>query len=220
MFTSKNAKLPSSSMREFDRAGVLVADRLGRSYGRVTKLGAGRFFENRRRAFLDDLLVPPLDRAFALEEMNDISSRVAYDLDLDVARPPRIRLDEQGPVAERRESLAPSGFDGVRERPGVLDHPHPASAPACGSLDENGKADRTNAFGEVAGGVNASRDLESREHRHAGRGHRLFGGELRAHCLDHVRRRSHERQPCVGAGPGERGVLRQEPVSGVNGVSP
>jgi hypothetical protein len=40
-----------------------------------------------RGALLDDLLVAPLHRALALEEMDDVAVRVGEHLDLDVPRP-------------------------------------------------------------------------------------------------------------------------------------
>ena len=70
---------------------------------------AGRLVQQRRRRFLDDLLVAPLDRAFALEQVDDVSVLVAKHLDLDVARVLDELLDEDAVVAERAPGL---GLDG------------------------------------------------------------------------------------------------------------
>src|SRR5262249_8334322 len=68
---------------ELDGAGGIVTDRLGQRDRLRTHGGAGRRVDQRRRGFLDDLLVAALDRAFALAEMNNVAVPVADHLDLD-----------------------------------------------------------------------------------------------------------------------------------------
>jgi hypothetical protein len=63
--------------------------------------GAWLLVEQRRRRFLDDLLVAALDRAFALAEIDDVAVLVAEHLDLDVAGIDDELLDEHAVVAER-----------------------------------------------------------------------------------------------------------------------
>src|SRR5207244_12215262 len=48
--------------------------------------GAGFGVDERARRLFDDLLMSPLDRAFALAQMHDVAVRVAEHLDLDVPR--------------------------------------------------------------------------------------------------------------------------------------
>ena len=72
---------------ELDRAGVLVLHRPADLDRRVAqRLPHGRI-EVRRGGDLDDLLVPPLHRAVALEQVHQVAVLVAEDLHLDVAGP-------------------------------------------------------------------------------------------------------------------------------------
>jgi biotin carboxylase len=64
----------------------------------MPQLGRDRY----GRRFLDELLVPPLDRALALAEVDDVALGVAQDLELDVARLDHALLDVERAVAERR----------------------------------------------------------------------------------------------------------------------
>ena len=62
--------------------------------------------DGRRRRLLEHLLVPPLDRAIALAEVDAVAVGVEQDLDLDVARPFEEALEDQPVVAECRGRLA------------------------------------------------------------------------------------------------------------------
>ena len=69
------------------KEGLLVTRRGCELDGRGADLIAQRAWQIGRRRFLDDLLIAPLDRAFALIEMDDIARAVAQHLHLDMARP-------------------------------------------------------------------------------------------------------------------------------------
>ncbi len=79
-------ELPLFIDEELHRADVLVADRLGELDRRAAHLLAQLVVEERRRGFLDDLLVAPLDGAIALAQVDDAAVAVGDDLELDVAR--------------------------------------------------------------------------------------------------------------------------------------
>ena len=73
--------------QELDRAGVLVADRRGRARTAASPISLAQLRrQRRRRRLLDQLLVPALDRALALAEVDDVAVLVAEDLELDVPR--------------------------------------------------------------------------------------------------------------------------------------
>src|SRR6185295_5765449 len=91
---------------QLDRAGAIVSNR-PRQRDRLlahafTLLGR----DERRRRFLDHLLVAALDRAFALVQIEDGAVLVAQDLDLDVPRRLDELLNEHAVVAEAVEAFA------------------------------------------------------------------------------------------------------------------
>ena len=92
---------------ELDRAEIVVADRARQRDAALEQLGANRRIEIRRRSFLDQLLVVALDRAIALEQMDEIAVLVAGDLHLEMARPQHQLLDQQRRIAEGGLRLAP-----------------------------------------------------------------------------------------------------------------
>ena len=98
-------EIPVRINDKFDRPYTVVADRF-RERDRLVAHGvARRFVQKRRRCLFDDLLVPPLDRAFTLVEVNDVAMPVTQHLNFDVARFGDIFFDEQPVVAEARARL-------------------------------------------------------------------------------------------------------------------
>jgi hypothetical protein len=71
---------------ELHGAGALIVHRLGQRHRLLAHRLAGALVEERRRRFLDHLLVAALDRALALEQVDAVAEGVAHHLDLDVAR--------------------------------------------------------------------------------------------------------------------------------------
>src|SRR2546422_6874319 len=61
-------------------------------------------FRSRRRRFLDHLLVPPLQRAFALEQRQQVAVAVADDLHLDMPGVVDIFFDQHAVVADRKST--------------------------------------------------------------------------------------------------------------------
>ena len=79
--------------QKLDRPRVRVA-RFARQFHGGFAHGAAQFGRHDRgRRFLDDFLVPALDRAFALAEIHDVAVRVAEYLNFDVARPLEIPFE-------------------------------------------------------------------------------------------------------------------------------
>jgi hypothetical protein len=92
-------------------------------------------------SLLDDLLIAPLDRAFALEQVDDIAVLVAQHLDLDVARALDELLDEDPVVAEAGLGLGADGREALLD---VLAMPGDADALAAAAgrgLDHHRIAD-------------------------------------------------------------------------------
>ena len=90
----------------------------------------------RRRRLLDQLLVPPLHAALALAQVHDGPVGVREDLDLHVAWPLEVPLEQEPVVAERRRRLAPRRRQRLVELGRLANHAHPAPAAARARLDE------------------------------------------------------------------------------------
>ena len=102
--------------QELERAGIDVARSLDRRDGRLAHAAAQVVVEQRRGRLLHDLLVPPLHRALALEEVHGIAVHVAKHLELDVVRVLDQLLQVDTVVAKGVHRLAPGGFEGVGSR--------------------------------------------------------------------------------------------------------
>ena len=215
----QEGEAPVGEDEELDGAGVHVADGARRRHRGGAQLGAPLGSDDRRRALLDDLLVAALDRALALEEVHHGAVGVAEDLHLDVPGAGHVGLDEDGAVAEGGRRFPLGRRHGVGERVGALHHAHAPAAAAGRGLDQDGPAEGGHGLGHRASPASASGgDLHGGEHGHPRGRHGGLGVELRAHGLDHLGRGAHEDEPRRHTGPGEPGVLGQEPVAGVHGV--
>src|SRR5208283_6153794 len=95
---------------KLDRASALVPCSKRRTSGRLRHGRARLLRETRRRAFLDHLLVAPLQRAIALEEMDAVSMPVGEHLHLDVTRRGDVLLDQDPSMFESRMRLADRAF--------------------------------------------------------------------------------------------------------------
>ena len=138
--------LPRRVEQELDRAGVDVADRLRERDRVAVHRLPDLLVEVRRRSDLDDLLVPALHRAVALEQVHGLARAVGEDLHLDVPRPHDGLLDEHGRVAERAVRLAHRGLERLAQVVLRVDPPHPAPAAAGDRLREDREADLVGAL--------------------------------------------------------------------------
>ena len=173
---------------------------------------AGR--QSGRRGFLEHLLVAALRRTVALEQMHGVAVGVGEDLDLDMARPLQIALDQHAVVAERGCGLLPGGPKCGGEIAGGGHDPHAAPAAAGNRLDDDREADAGGLVGKEVGLLTLA--VVTRQQRHGGFFHQRLGRGFRSHGAHRRGRRTDEDDPGVGAGLGEGGVLRQEAVSGMD----
>src|SRR5439155_14710109 len=93
--------------------------------------------QRRARRHLDELLVAPLDRAFALPQVADRAMPVADDLHLDMARLANETLDVDAVASEGRFGLGLATRIGVLKSSGVIDDAHAAPAAAGDGLDHD-----------------------------------------------------------------------------------
>ena len=126
---------------ELDRAGGIVVHRLGERDRLLAHLAPRRLVEQRRRRFLDDLLVAALDRAFALAEIDDVAVLVAEHLDLDMARIDDEFLDEDAVVAEGGRGFRLRPRKAFRHLAGRMGDAHALAAAAGRRLDHHRIAD-------------------------------------------------------------------------------
>ena len=106
-----------------------------------------------RGRFFDQLLVAALDGALALAEGDDVAVLIGQHLELDVPRALDELLHVEVAVAEGVRGL---GLRRLVERGQLLlaaDDAHAASAAACRSLQDDGKADSTRPFQSLVLGL-------------------------------------------------------------------
>ena len=171
-----------------------------------------------RRAPLDDLLVPPLHGAVALEEVDAVAVRVPEHLDLEVLGVLDELLDEDARVPEGRRGLARAALEVRRD----LGHgPADAHAPAAAAgrgLEHDGELQAlrgepgldVGARGEGVALAAAPGDGHAEVRRQRAR------GDLVAEGVDGRRRRPDEDEAVRRAGPGEGRGLAQEAVARVH----
>ena len=201
---------------ELARAGTDVAD-LGREgEGRRCQPGAQLGRDRGRRRLLEDLLVPPLERAVPLAEVDAMPVGIEQDLDLDVARAVGQALEDEPVVAEGRQGLTSSGSERVGQAGRVADRVHAlATAPGRG-LDEERVADPSCGVRETRVGLVPA--VVPGEDRHAESFGQDPGRGLVAHRSDRRRRRADPAQPGGLDGLGEVGVLGEEAEARVDRV--
>ncbi len=202
---------------ELEGSGVVVAGGVRTVAGGLGDLLAEFVRQRGRRAFLDDLLVTALERAVTLAEVAHVAVVVGDDLNLDVARVFEVAFEVDVGVVEVRLSLALGRFELVLGLVGAADDFHPAAATATLRLDCDGIAvlvAELRDFRRVLDGVGRPGD-----DGHVGRLHRLAGLRLLAELLHRLALGADPRHAVRGFDQrGEVGVLREEPVSGVNRV--
>ena len=168
------------------------------------------------RGFLDQFLVPTLQRAFALEQMNDVAFAVPGNLHFDVTSVLDQLFDDQPGVAEPVFGFAHGGFDFAGQSVGMRDGTHALAATACRRLQHRRQAEFMHDVGDRCGVV--ARRLAAGHGRHAGRFGLALGGCLVAQPFDDVRCRPDEHKSRRLDGAGKFGILRQKAEPGMNGL--
>ncbi len=202
--------------QELDRPRALVADGPRAGDGRLRHLRPQPGRHARRRRLLDHLLVAPLQRAVALEEMHDVAVAVAEHLHLDVARPGDDLLQQHARIAEGRLRLALRALQRRGEVALRLHQPHAAAAAAGHRLDHHRIADALGFLGERLGALRIA--LVAGHHRHAGFGRDRLGLGLAAHAAHGLRARADEGDAGRAHGFGKVGVLGEKAVARMDAV--
>ena len=199
---------------ELDRTRGKIVGRLRQPHRGVGHLLPRGLRETRRRALLDQLLVPPLRGAVALPEVEHVAVLVAQDLDFDVPRPLDVFFDVDARVAEGGLGFGRCLLPGARQREVVGRHPHPLAAAAGRRLEQHRKADLA---GDLHRLLFAADDAVAARHRR----HARFPGQrpgriLVAHPLHRFGCRADEADIARAADLGEVGVFREKAVAGMD----
>ena len=182
MFISRKIEALVLAGDEFDGAGGIVFHGLGERDRLLAHLAAGGLVEQRRRRFLDHLLIAALDRAFALAEIDHVAVLVAEHLDFDVAGIDDEFLDEDAVVAERGFGFGLGEVKPFGDFRGRMRDPHALAAAAGGGLDHHGIAD---LVGDLHRMLFVLDDAEMARHRRdLGLRGGLLGFDLVAHRGD------------------------------------
>ena len=200
----------------FDGAGAVVVGLFADPLGRFVDLLALRVGQERRRRLFHQLLEAALQRAVAGAGDDDVAVLVGDHLRLDVARLVQVALDEALAAAERRDGLAGGRLEQLGDLFDGAGHLHAAAAAAEGGLDRDrhavllGEGHHLVGVLDRVGGAGHQRRLRA--------GGDVAGGDLVAEVADRLRAGPDPDQAGVDHRLGEIGVLRKEPVAGVDGV--
>jgi hypothetical protein len=144
---------PGAVDQELHRPGAGVAHRQRAVHRQPAELGALLGAEVAGRPLLEELLVPPLQRAVALPEGDAVAVGVAEDLHLHVPGPGEVALEVDGGVAEHRAGGGAGGGERVGQVRRLADDGHAPPAAAGRRLDDQRVADPR---GDLPGLVDAA----------------------------------------------------------------
>src|SRR5215510_11325266 len=149
--------------------------------------------------------------------MNQVSVRVAKNLNLDVARSLDKFFQQQRTVTESLFSLTTGGLDSFINRAFVAHNAHAFAAAARRGFDQNRKTDFDYAIAQ--GFDTLIFAVITRNNRRAGFRRQPAGRAFQPHRPNRRGRRAYEDDARRRAAFGELSVLRQKSVAWMNGVS-
>ena len=203
-------------VEEFERAGPAIAHCRAGAADPLAHLAPLLCGDSRCRRFLDDLLPPPLQRAVALAQRDDVAVMVAHHLELDMPRQLEEFLHVDGVVGESGQRLCLGDVDGAREGRLAVHYAHAAATAATRGLDDHRVADGA-ADPEALVDVVGQRSVRARHAGHAGLLHHLDGGDLVAEQADGLAARADKDKTALFDTLGEVGVFGQEAVARMDG---
>src|SRR5437588_5344726 len=161
--------------------------------------------------------MPPLNRAFALAEIDTVAVLVRHHLNLDVTRAVDVTLDVHVAILESSGRFGRSSFQRVAEFSFGMDDAHATTATAAGRFHNYRIA---NLFRDSRAFIRRlDRALAAGKNRHAGFLHRITRGHLFAHQLNNARARADEFDVAGLADFSEVSRLSQEPIAGMDRIN-
>src|SRR5579884_1745330 len=202
---------------KFDGAGIGIAAGASEAHRGVAHFFAEFGSHDRRRSFLDDLLMAALHGTFAFAQGDDAAVRVGEDLNFDVAGARKIFFKVQAGIAERVHRFRGRIAEGGEEFGIGRDETHAFAAASGDGFEENRVA---HVLRERLRGLRIVDRVDGARHggdvRAAGE---LAASGFRAERFHGVGGGADERDAGIGAGTRERSVLREEAVARMNGVA-
>ena len=199
---------------EFDRTGTGVPNGLGQCDGLFAHGLAGGLIKERRRGLFDDLLVPALNRAFALIQIDAVAMCVAQDLNFDVARLGDEFLDKDTVVAKAVCRLVLGRLEPFAGLVVVPCDAHALTAAPGRGLDHHRIADFVADLDGLIGVLNQPH--VARNGRHVGVLGNFLGRDLVAHGFNRAFGRADKGHASGLKRLGELAVFRQETIAGVH----
>ena len=206
---------PVLRIDELDGSGTPIVDGARNSGGGFADLVPLFGRKRGRGRFLDDLLEPALDRAFALPEMDHVALPVAHHLHLDMARTFDIAFDEETTVAEIPLAFAAGGFDLGFQRAVLAHDAHALAAAPRRRLDQQRIAQGAGAFDKTRRIVILDRRRGNRKAARLDKGARA---DLVAHQVDGLGGRADKCHTDLFQRRDETGILRQKAVAGMHRI--
>ena len=208
---------PVGIEQELHGPGIGIADRARGQHGQSADVLALGIVELRRGGDLDQLLIAPLDRAVALEQMDAVTMMVGQHLHLDVLGIDHALFEEHLGAPERLGCLRDDALVVVTQGGRVVATPDTAPAAARGRLEHDriadllGAGERLIQTVQIAGAAGSDRNARFL--------HRLTRGGLVAHAGDELGIRPDESDAAPCAGQRQLGVLRQETIAWMHGIT-
>ncbi len=201
---------------EFHCAGAFVPNGQSRRYSGTSHCGAAIVVETWRGRFLDHLLMAPLDRAVALEQVERIAMPIGEHLHLDVTRVRQVAFEQHMVIAECRRGFLSCLIKCRGELIGVRHDPHAAAAAARHRLDHQREADAVRLIGEERCVLTVA--MIPGQQRHTGFLHQRLSGGFGPHGAHRRRRWPDEGDARLRAGVGEVGILGEEAIARMYGI--
>ena len=202
--------------QKFERARTCIANRLRRLQRSLTHLLTQLRSHHWRRRFFEQLLMPALNWAFALAEIDTSAVFVRHYLDFNVPRTLDVTFDINITVLECCCGFSRCGFQRVRHFIFWPNYAHAATTATTRSLDDDRVANLARQRYSFIRRLNCA--FAAGQNRHAGFPHRIARRNLFAHQTNHVGARADKLDVAGLADFGEVSGFGQEPISRVNRV--
>jgi hypothetical protein len=149
-------------------------------------------------------------------QVNDIAVLITEDLNFDVLRVRNVFLKKDGGISKSAFRFRLRFIEQAGQIAGFLNHAHAATAAAKCGFDDQGEANFLRGFQRFTAIRNGF--FVTRQNRNLDFLRERAGGGFVAHHVEKFRPRPNERDPSLGAGAGELGILGKKSVAWMNRI--